>query len=280
VDDVAIVGAGELGGAIAHRLAQRDLVSRIRLVDESGSIAAGKALDIMQAAPIGNFATRVEGAAGVTSAIGAPMLVIADRAAGGDWSDEEGLLLLSRLGSRAAKPLVLFAGAGHRELIERGSRELGFPRTRLFGSAPEALVGAIRAIVAIEVNASPRDVALTVLGVPPAHAVVAWEDATIGGLAATRLLPTPSRRRLEARVPDLWPPGPHTLAAAAVCVIEAVLERSKREVSCFVAPDDSAGRRMRAGALPTRLGPGGIASVAIPPLNGRDRVALETAMLL
>ena len=50
--------------------------------------------------------------------------------------------------------------------------------------------------------------------------------------------------------------------------------------SCFVAPDDSSGRRTRAAALPVRLDAGGLAAVVLPELNARDRVALENAMLL
>src|SRR5207245_5970478 len=60
--DVAIIGAGEVGGLIAHVLARRDAVAEIRLIDESGRVAAGKALDITQAAPSERFAARVSGA--------------------------------------------------------------------------------------------------------------------------------------------------------------------------------------------------------------------------
>ena len=43
---VAILGAGDLGGALARTLATRDAVSHIVLIDEAGAVAAGKALDI------------------------------------------------------------------------------------------------------------------------------------------------------------------------------------------------------------------------------------------
>ena len=59
--DIAIIGAGELGGATAHALARRDVATTIRLVDDRGRVAEGKALDIMQAAPIEGFATGVSG---------------------------------------------------------------------------------------------------------------------------------------------------------------------------------------------------------------------------
>jgi hypothetical protein len=110
--------------------------------------------------------------------------------------------------------------------------------------------------------------------------VLQWDDATIGGFAATRVLDEPVRRRIDARLPALWPPGPYALASAASKVIDAIVGRSRQRAVCFVAPDDSEGRRMRAAALPVRLGPGGIESVALPALNAHDRVALDNAMLL
>lgn len=277
--DVAIVGAGELGGALADLLARRDLVSAIRLVDETGSVAAGKALDILQSAPIHGFATSVTGATDLAAVAHASIFLIADCATRGEWQGDEGLMLLKRL-PVGRKGIVICAGASQRDLVERGARELGFARTRLFGSSPEALASAIRAIVALETDGSAHDVALTVLGVPPSQIVVPWEDATIGGIAATRLLDDPTRRRIVSRVPALWPPGPHALATAAVRAIEAVVGRSRGIVCCVVAPDDAMGRRTRAAAMPARLGPEGITAVEIPPLTSHDRVALDNAILL
>jgi malate dehydrogenase len=276
----AIIGAGELGGALAHVLARRDLVPVIRLIDETGHAAEGKALDIMQAAPIEGFATKVSGSADLTRAAGAALVILADRSNGGEWEGEEGLLLLKRLSQLDAGKVVLCAGASQRELIERGVRELRFPRERLFGSAPEALAAAVRAIVALETNGSASDVALAVLGVPPSHVVVPWEEATIGGFSATRVLDEAARRRLAARVAPLWPPGPYALAWAGAKAAEAVLGRSRRTISGFIAPDDSNGRRARTAALPLRLGETGVLSDELPSLSVHDRVALDNAMML
>ena len=189
-------------------------------------------------------------------------------------------MLVDRLTRFATQSIVLCAGARQREIVERGVRELRLARGRLFGSAPEALAGAARAFVALEVNGSPRDVALSIAGVPPDQTVIPWDDATIGGFSATRMLSESARRRIGARLPQLWPPGPYALATAAAKVVEAIAGRSRVITSCFVAPDDSSGRRTRAAALPVRLDAGGLAAVVLPELNARDRVALENAMLL
>src|SRR5213592_3556207 len=97
MNEVAILGAGELGGATAHVLARHDLVRSIRLVDESGSIAAGKALDIAQAAPIEGFTTRLTGTNDLASAAGASVIVVADRIGAGEWRGDQGAQFAKRL---------------------------------------------------------------------------------------------------------------------------------------------------------------------------------------
>ena len=278
---VAIIGAGELGGAIAHLLARRDAARSITLVDESGTVAAGKALDIAQAAPSEGFATRLAGATDVSYAAGASVIVIADRAAApGEWRGEDGLMMLKRLMAGARGAIIVCAGAAQRDLVDRGVRELKIGRDRLFGSAPEALAGGARALVALAVNGSPLDVALMVIGVPPAHTVISWEEATLGGVSLTRLLDEPVRRRLGPRINALWPPGPIALAAAAVKAIESIAGRHRQLVSSFVAPDGASGGRLRTAALPVRLGAAGVAEVVVPALSSAERVALDNAMML
>jgi malate dehydrogenase len=278
--EVAIIGAGELGGAVAHALAQSDAVRTITLVDEAGRVAAGKALDIAQAASIEGFATQVTGTTDISAVAGSALVVVADRFGGAEWQSEEGLALLRRTTQLASSAVILCAGAAQSELVDRGTRELEIASGRLFGSAPEALAAAARALVALSVNASPRDVALAVLGVPPSHIVIPWEEATVAGFGITRLLDEPTRRRLGARVVALWPPGPQALAAATVLVVASMAGRSRRLATCFVAPDFSAGVRTRTAALPVRLGPAGIVDVQVPSLSVAERVALDNAMSL
>jgi len=280
MDRVVVLGAGELGGLVAHALARRAVAQEICLVDDKGRVAEGKALDIMQAAPIEGFSAHVTGSSDTALAGGATVVVIADPFGAPESQGDAGLAVIARLRDFSPSSLVVCAGAAQRELVERGVRELHVPRARLLGSAPEALVSGVRAIVAAELRASPRDVALTALGVPPDHIVVPWEDATAGGFGLHRLIGEPAQRRLEASLAGLWPPGPYALASAAAKVIETILGRSERRVTCFVAPDDTGGRRTRTAALPVRLDRSGLVEVVMPELGGRDRVRLDNAVLL
>lgn len=280
VVDVVILGAGELGGTLAHVLARSESASIVRLVDDAGQVAAGKALDIMQAAPVEGFATRVSGHTDLAAPLAGHVIVLADRVRGGEWQGDEALLMLKRLRGTAERSVVIAAGVSQREVVERGVRELGYARERLFGTAPEALASAVRVLVALEADASPKDVALTLAGIPPSQVVVPWDEATIGGFLATSVLDQAARRRIAARVAPLWPPGPIALAAAAAKAIQSVLGRSRQSITAFIAPDDSKGRRYKAAALPVRLGCGGVAPVEHMSLSAHDRIALDNAMLL
>ena len=273
---VAIVGAGTLGGALAQTIAARDRVRSVRLVDEAADVAAGKALDIRQSAPLDRFGTRVTAHGDVAAAAGADIVVLAGPAAAPDteWTDDAGLAWLDRLGAGRSGTVVLCAGASHRRLVERAVTERGLPARRLFGTAPEALRAAVTAVVALDVGCPASDVALTVIGVPPRHAVVPWGQATVAGQRLVELLPASRLAHAGARTPLLWPPGPYALAAAAARVVAALVERTARTPSCFVVHDGALGARGRAVAAPAQLDAGGVARIVEPPLTAHERVRL------
>jgi len=277
---VAIVGGGEVGGLLAHVLARRNVAPEICLIDDNARAAQGKALDMSQAAPVEGFASNVSGSADLTTIAGSAIVALADPFSSPARQDDAAMLLLKRIRDLSPASLIVCAGAADCDLIGRVVRELHLPRTALLGSAPEALAGGVRALAALELNSAPSEVSLSVLGIPPHHIVVPWDDATAGGFSLARLLTEPARRRLDGRVAGLWPPGPYALASAAARVIDTLLRGSPRLLTCFVAPDDTAGVRARAAALPVRLGRSGVVAVAMPELSVRERVRLENAMLL
>jgi malate/lactate dehydrogenase len=309
---VAIIGAGELGAAAAARLAARDRVGEIRLVDPAGAgtIAAGKALDIQQSGPIEGFRTRVTAEADVRAAAGAHVVVVADSAAASkEWQGDEGLALVRQLWTIAERDrtALLCAGAAQRQLIERSIAELNVDPRRICGSAPAALESAIRALVAADVDGSADDVRLELTGTPPRRAVIGWSAATVRGASVTSALPAHRLQAIAGSVPALWPPGPYALASAAARVVEALVAGSHRRHTCFVtlATDfidrtttdftdytvtDSADRttgeladlvrsgRGRVVAMPVRLGPGSVEAILAPSLSRNERTKLETAI--
>lgn len=277
---VAIVGAGEVGGAAAHALAAGGDVRRLRLIDREASAAAGKALDILQAGSIEGFHISLEGSGDDTKTIGCDVCVIADPFKGDSarWDGEEGLALVAKLAGMLPNVPFVFAGSGHGPLIHAAARELGIPRSRLMGSAPEALAAAVRAMVALEAGCSPGEVSVTLLGTPPRGFIVPWGEVTVGGYLLTQLLEQVQLARIEARVAHLWPPGPYALGQAAAEVVRGVLTSSRRARHVLTPLDGEFGLRHSTGVLPVLLSPGGIAVRRTPALMARDRVQLETVL--
>ena len=270
---VCIIGAGELGGAIAHALARGERVRRVLLIDEAGTIAAGKALDIQQAGAVDGFHTRLEGAQDLTRVTGCAVCVVADSGRPpGEWQGEDALAMMQRLAGFVGEAPIVFAGAAQSDLLLASVREAGFARHRVVGSAPEALAAATRAIVALEAQCSSAEVSLNVLGTPPAGFVVPWGEASVGGYALERVLTQVQIRRIEARMARLWPPGPHALGLAAARVVEGLVTTSRRAPSVLAVLDGEFGVRNRVGVLPCLLSPEGVAQVRVPDLSARERV--------
>jgi malate dehydrogenase len=279
VSTVCIIGAGELGGAIAHALARRERVRQIVLIDDSG-VAAGKALDIQQAGAIEGSHARLEGSADITRVVGATACIFADRSGrpSHEWRGEEGLALLKRLIPYLEASPVVLAGSSQEELLVAATQEMHLRRDRLLGSAPEALTGAVKSMVAIEAQCSPAEIELTVLGAPPRGFVVPWSEACIGGHALERVLTQVQLSRIESRVAHLWPPGPHALGLAAARVTEALVTASRRTFAVLTMLGGEFGVRGRVGVLPVQLSARGIVATRVPALNTRERVQVENAL--
>src|SRR2546426_10432640 len=130
MDRVVIVGAGELGGLIAHAAARRGVAQDICLIDEKGRVAEGKALDIMQAAPVESFSARVAGSSDPSLVGGATVVVIADAAGGAESQGEAGPTLIKRAPAFSPKSVIGAAGAFPREPVDRGVRARERPRSR------------------------------------------------------------------------------------------------------------------------------------------------------
>ena len=277
---VCIIGAGELGGATAHALARHERVRRVILIDDAAGVAAGKALDILQAGAIDRSRADLEGSADLSRVVGAAVCVIADRSGrtSSEWQGDEGLALLNRLAPYLGDSPIVFGGSAQASLLLTAAREVHIRRERLIGSAPEALCGAVKSMVALEAQCSPTEIGLTVLGAPPRGFVVPWSEASIGGHALERVLTQVQLSRIEGRVGHLWPPGPHALGLAAARVAEALLTTSRRTFSVLTVLGGEFGVRGRVGVLPAVLSTQGIVATRVPALNTRERVQVENAL--
>jgi malate dehydrogenase len=272
---VAVVGAGELGAAVARRLAEGERARRVLLLDADEGRARGKALDILQAAPVMGFDTWVEGAAAdAIPPVDAVVLADPDALAPGRLPSEAAALLERVRPALAGGGPLVVAGV-HPEVVEAAVRLGIAPREGVVGSAPVALAAALRRRVALHAGARASDLSLVVLGRPPAALVAPAAGSSFAGLPLDRLAPAARRRALA----DLRGrgPGPFALAAAATRVLRALDGADPVLLSVFVVLQGEYGHRGRAVAVPARLGAGRILSVVEGDLDPVDRVAFDNA---
>jgi malate dehydrogenase len=271
VSFVAILGAGPIGAAVAHRLAQRTRIGAIRLIDTSRDVAAGKALDIRQSGPVERFDTVVEAADDVRAAASAAAVVVADEAVAGEWQGERGLALIRRLAEIGVTAPLVFAGPSQTALIETAYRELKIPAARLIGSAAGAIAGAIRSLVGLDLGISTVDLAVT--GRPPA-VVIGWTSATASGALVTDRVPAHRLLAISQAAPKLWPPKPYAIASATAPIVEALIDGSRRRHHAMTVIDGELGARGAAVLLPLELGRQRVLSHALPSLSPQELTEL------
>ncbi len=272
---VAILGAGPIGAAIAHRIAERARVRDVRLIDDKADIASGKALDIRQSGPIGRFDTAVSGTGDMLAAVGADVIVVADAVADGEWQGERGLALVGQLVRAGSTAPFVFAGAAQTWLMEAAARELHVPADRLIGTAPSAVASAIAALASVE--AGHTGVNVSVVGRPPAL-VIGWSSATVAGSALSEFVPAHRLLAMSQALPRLWPPGPQSIAAPTAEVVEALIGGSRRLHHAMTVLDGEFDARGVAAMLPLELGRGRVLARVMPSLSPRERTEFMSGL--
>jgi lactate/malate dehydrogenase, NAD binding domain len=233
---VAILGAGPLGGAIAYALASRGRFDEVRLIDPEKTLAAGKALDILQAGPVDGSSTRVTGSASLENADGAWVTVLADPI------QPDPVVHLAGLHHRSPGAMVVCADASHGLSISRAVATGSVAPDYIVGSAPLAVASAARALIALDVDLSPAviSVGVTAAG-SPGTCRIDWGRTSIDGVAADVALQNEQQRRVDQRLAASCPPGPFTMAAAAATVAEAAWFGARQTFPCWWVTDGGSG---------------------------------------
>jgi malate dehydrogenase len=267
---VAIIGAGALGGTLAHTLAGRSRVDEVRLIDPEGRVAEGKALDIQQSSPVEQWNTRVTASTSLAAAAGAGVVVFADFVATGEIAGDGGLPIVRQVARTDTMAPLLFAGGLQRDLMGLALRELRVAARRLIGSAPLALESSVRAVAAALLDASPSDLAIGLAGVPPRDVAIGWDAATAFNQPIAAVLAPHHLAAISSRLPALWPPAPYALGSAGARVAEALVNGSRRRYTCFAAIDNR-----HIVAVPVEIEKGGIKQTLDPALSRHERTTFE-----
>jgi malate dehydrogenase len=72
---IALIGAGNIGGTLAHLIGLKDL-GDVVMFDVFGGVAAGKALDLMQSSPVDGFDSAMSGGSDYAAIAGADVVIV------------------------------------------------------------------------------------------------------------------------------------------------------------------------------------------------------------
>jgi len=205
---VVVLGAGNIGGSLAQRLAEMDLAAEVVLVDIIDGLPQGKALDIQESAPILGFSTRVSGSNSLDVLGGADVVV-------------ETAGLARKPGMSRSDLLEKNAGIvkGHAEAVRRHApgavsivvtnpvdvmtyyfRQVsGLPPAHVFGESGTLDTARFRTFVAEALHVAPRDVTGFVLGTHGDTMVPILSLTSVSGVPLTKLLPPDQVAAIVAR---------------------------------------------------------------------------------
>ena len=275
MSSVAILGAGPIGSAIAHRLAERARVSEVRLIDDAGSVAAGKALDIRQTGPIDGYDTLISGSSDVLAAAGADVIVFADSVGEGEWEGDKGLALVQRLVRAGAGGAFVFAGPKQTWLMESAAREARLPIDRIVGTAAAATPHIVSALLHVETGLTGASVSVT--GRPPSF-VVNWSAATLGGRLVTDFVPAHRLLAMSQSLSKLWPAGPQSIAAPTAAIVEGLISGTRAALPGAAITDGEFGSRGVAALLLLECGGKRITRQIVPTQSPQERTETSTVI--
>src|SRR5574340_1158432 len=246
---ITVVGAGNVGGTVAQRLAEKNAYDVV-LVDIVPGIPQGKALDITQAGPVCGYSTRVVGTNGYEETAGSSIAVITSGIPRKPGMSRDELL------------------ATNAKIVQTVGRE----------------VGARSPSVTLILVTNPVDA--MVLGGHGDTMVPLVRQTPVAGKPITDRL---SPERLAALIKRTQDGGAEIVgflktgsafyapSASVVDMVEAIMKDEKRVLPCAMLCEGEYGLKDVIVGVPVRLGRGGGESIVEYDLTAEERTALQAS---
>ncbi len=291
---ITVVGAGNVGGTTAQRLAEKDEYEVV-LVDIAEGVPQAKALDITQAGPVCGYSTRVVGTNGYDETAGSSVAVITSGIPRKPGMSRDELLttnakivksVVSALVSRSPNIILILVTNPLDAMVHVARRVSGLPKSRILGMAGVLDSARMRAFIGAELSVPGPDVAAMVLGGHGDTMVPLLRYTMVKGKPVSELM---SKARLEAVVKRTREGGAEIVgllktgsafyapSASAVDMVEAIMKDQKRVVPCAVLCEGEYGLQDVVVGVPVKLGRGGAEQIVEYELTAEERAALETS---
>lgn len=292
---LALIGAGGVGGNIAHLAAQADMAQEIVLIDIAPGMAAATALDLNHTSGITGASVRCIGGETLDMVAGADVVVVtAGRARSPGMTRADLIDVNARvirqageaIRSEAPNAVVIVVTNPLDEMTVEMLRATGFPRERVLGMAGTLDSSRFRNALAMAAGISPADVDAITLGSHGEEMAPIPSRATIKGRPLGVFL---SEDQIDACVKDAITGGGQVVAlkksgSATIAPAHASIElidhmRGARTgpVPVSVMLEGEYGIDGVVLGVPAHLGQGGLIRVEELRITDQEQAALEAA---
>ena len=292
---IALIGAGQIGGTLAHLAAMKEL-GDVVLFDIAEGVPQGKALDIAESGPAEGFDASLRGTQDYADIAGASVCIVTagvPRKPGMSRDDLLGINLkvMKAVGegirNHAPDAFVICITNPLDAMVWALQRYSGLPTERVCGMAGVLDSARFRHFLSLELGVSMRDVTAFVLGGHGDTMVPLARYSTVGGIPLPDLVAMGwmTQDRLDAVVQRTRDGGAEIVgllktgsafyapATSAIEMAEAYLKDQKRVLPAAAWVDGALGLRGLYVGVPTVIGAGGIERV-IDITLARDEQAM------
>ncbi|MDH4152727.1 MAG: malate dehydrogenase [Nitrospira sp.] len=291
---ITVVGAGNVGGTTAQRLAEKNVYDVV-LVDIAVGVPQGKALDISQAGPVCGYNTRVVGTNEYTATAGSSIAVITSGMPRKPGMSRDELLttnakivksVVTELVARSPEIILILVTNPLDAMVHVARAVSGFPKSKIIGMAGVLDSARMRTFIAAELNVPSTEVEAMVLGGHGDTMVPLPRYTTVKGRPVSDLM---SKEKLDAIVKRTRDGGAEIVgllktgsafyapSASAVAMVDAIHKDEKRVMPCAVLCDGEYGLKDVVVGVPVKIGRGGAEQIVEYELTSDERAALETS---
>ena len=294
---IALIGAGQIGGTLAHLAAQKEL-GDVVLFDIADGVPQGKALDIAQSGPAAKFDATMKGTSDYADIAGAQVCIVTAGVARKPGMSRDDLLGINLKvmksvgeGIRGHAPdAFVICITNPLDAMVWALREFsGLPHHRVIGMAGVLDSARFRHFLSLEFGVSMRDVTAFVLGGHGDTMVPLVRYSTVAGIPLTDLVTMgwTTQERLDgivkrtrdggAEIVGLLKTGSafYAPAASAIEMAESFLKDQKRLLPCAAYADGQFGLDGLYVGVPVILGAGGVERIVDIKLNPTEQAMFD-----